>query len=216
MDVIAGYRKGSPISPHTHAVLTSSAIIYIVAILLLAPAQFTGATTLTWREAFTTASNQALNARSVGFPFEFATYWPRPVQWITILLMFIGASSAGTGGGIKANTLAVLSRGAINSLTGRPITRATGIALTWTTIYAAMLAITMMLLLINEPQMPADRLLFISFSAVGNVGLSHDPLTVSDSGLYVLSASMLAGRIAPVLILWWMATTTAAPEIAVG
>jgi Trk-type K+ transport system membrane component len=79
-----------------------------------------------------------------------------------------------------------------------------------------MLAITMMMLLITEPQMPADRLLFLSFSAVGNVGLSHDPLTVSDGGLYVLSASMLAGRIAPVLILWWMATTTAAPEIAVG
>jgi trk system potassium uptake protein TrkH len=130
--------------------------------------------------------------------------------------MFIGASSAGTGGGTKVNTLAVLSRGAVNSLTGRPISRATGIALTWITIYAVMLTITMMMLLITEPQMPADRLLFLSFSAVGNVGLSHDPLTLSDSGLYVLSASMLAGRIAPVLILWWMATTTVAPEIAVG
>jgi trk system potassium uptake protein TrkH len=218
MELIGNFRKRSSISAHAQAVLTWSAAIYILAVLLLAAAQLPSSTSPPpiWRTVFATASCESLNARSAGFPFEFATYWPRTVQWLTIILMFIGASSAGTGGGIKVNTLAVLSRSTINSLTGRPAGRATGIALTWIILYAAMLAITMMILLITEPQMPADRLLFLSFSAVGNVGLSHDPLTVSDSGLYVLCASMLAGRIAPVLILWWMATTTAAPEIAVG
>ena len=208
----------SRMSEHGRTVLTWTAALYIVAILLLTAAQFTGTANPppTLREAFTTASSEAINSRSAGFPFEFATYWPRTVQWLTITLMFIGAASAGTAGGLKLNTLAVLTRGTINSLSNRPVNRSLGIALIWTTIYAAMLAITMTTLLITEPQMAPDRLLFLTFSALGNVGLSHDPITVSDAGLYVLSIAMLAGRIVPVLILWWMATTTTAPEIAVG
>jgi Trk-type K+ transport system membrane component len=218
MDLFDRLRNKSTLSDHSWTVLTWSAAIYIVAMLLLFVMQLPPMKSPPhlWLQAIEKASTQAINSRSAGFPFQFATYWPRTVQWTIIALMIIGAASAGTAGGIKLNTLAVLARGTIDTLSGRPATRALGIALTWTAVYTAMLTITMMLLLITEPQMAADRLLFLAASALSNVGLSHDPLTVSDAGLYVLSVTMLAGRIAPVLILWWMVETTTAAEIAVG
>jgi Cation transport protein len=220
MDLVDRFRNKnkSTLSDHSWTVLTWSAAIYIVAMLLLFVMQLPPIKSPPhlWLQAIEKSSTQAINSRSAGFSFQFATYWPRTVQWTIIALMIIGAASAGTAGGIKLNTLAVLVRGTIDSLSGRAATRALGIALTWTALYAAMLTITMILLLITQPQMAADRLLFLAASALSNVGLSHDPLTVSDAGLYVLSVTMLAGRIAPVLILWWMVETTTAAEIAVG
>jgi trk system potassium uptake protein len=218
MELFHRLRRGPHLSEHSQSVLTWTAGLYIVAVLLLIAGQFppTSSPPPSWQEIFATASNEALNSRSAGFSFQFATYWPHIAQWLTIGLMFIGASSAGTGGGIKVNTLAVLARGTKNSLAARPVSRTLGIAIIWITLYTAMLAITMSALLITDRQMPPDRLLFLTFSALGNVGLSHDPLTVSDAGLYVLSMAMLAGRIAPVLMLWWMAETISTPEIAVG
>ena len=64
--------------------------------------------------------------------------------------------------------------------------------------------------------MSADRLLFLSVSAASNVGLSQDPVSMTGPGLYTLSAVMLAGRVAPVLVLWWMARTTRDSALAVG
>jgi Trk-type K+ transport system membrane component len=91
-----------------------------------------------------------------------------------------------------------------------------GIALVWLAMYAGVLLASLLALLMSEPQMPADRLLFLATSALGNVGLSHDPVSVSDVGLAVLSTTMLIGRIAPVLILWWTVRTTPEADVAVG
>jgi trk system potassium uptake protein TrkH len=161
-----------------------------------------------------TASTDALNARCGGFPIKFAIH-PQ-VVWIIIGLMLIGAAPAGTGGGIKVTTLSVLSSGTRDTLGGEVPGRRLGVAIVWVCIYFAMLAASLLLLLASEPQMSADRLLFVAASALGNVGLSHDPVSVSDSGLHILSATMLAGRVMPVLVLWWMADTTANADVAVG
>ena len=73
-----------------------------------------------------------------------------------------------------------------------------------------------LLLLQFSPEAPADRLFFDAVSAASNVGLAHEPLTLGRGGSYVLAASMLAGRFAPLMVLWWMADTTKGAEMAVG
>lgn len=51
---------------------------------------------------------------------------------------------------------------------------------------------------------------------MSNVGLSHDRLSMSMGGMFVLAALMLAGRMVPLIILWWMADSTEDAELAVG
>ena len=72
------------------------------------------------------------------------------------------------------------------------------------------------LLLSTDPDAPADRLLFLCVSATSNVGLSHDPVAIVGPGLYVICAMMLLGRVLPLLVLWWMATSTTDEAVAVG
>ena len=101
-------------------------------------------------------------------------------------------------------------------LRGQPAGRTCGIALCWVGIYLALALLGIVTLLAYEPQMAADRVVFLSFSALSNVGLAPDALSVAGPGSYVLSALMLAGRMVPWLILWWMADTTTDAELAIG
>jgi Trk-type K+ transport system membrane component len=71
-------------------------------------------------------------------------------------------------------------------------------------------------LLITEPEFQLDRTLFMAASAVGNVGLLHTPIEASPAGLYTLSFAMIAGRILPVLVLWWTVEKVPEARIAVA
>jgi Trk-type K+ transport system membrane component len=64
--------------------------------------------------------------------------------------------------------------------------------------------------------MPADGGVFLIISALSNVGMSHDPVSVVGKGSYLLSGIMLIGRLAPLAVLWWMARTTRDAEVLVG
>ncbi|MEZ0266728.1 MAG: hypothetical protein ACAI43_18525, partial [Phycisphaerae bacterium] len=62
-----------------------------------------------------------------------------------------------------------------------------------------------------------DQSLFLTVSALSNVGLAPDRVTLTGIPLYLLSAAMFAGRIIPLLILWWMADSTRdAEDVAIG
>lgn len=201
-------RHGSAAARHTRVALAATAAGYLASVIVLVLAGWMGSTAApSWPHLLSRASAQAINARSTGFPFEFASYQPRTVQWVTIGLMLIGGCSGGTAGGVKLTTLAVLAAGVAgcfrSSVDRSPNRwRLFGLGLLWVAGYLLALGVVVVLLLGTEPQMSADRVLFLAASALGNVGLSHDPVTVSDPGLYVLSGAMLVGRIAPILVLW--------------
>ncbi len=219
MEAFDWLRGKAAMSPHGRATILWLAVVYLIgaALLFFLQMPHTGSSPQIWIAAISTASRDSINSRTAGFPFQFASSWPRTVQWATIALMLIGAGSGGTAGGLKVGTLAVIFLGIHQTLAARSPGRAFGIALVWIAEYLLILLVALLLLLSSEPQMSADQILFLAASALGNVGLSHNPLALSDSGLYVLSATMLAGRITPVLTLWWMAETTPADsQIAVG
>ena len=130
--------------------------------------------------------------------------------------MIVGANSAGTGGGVKATTFVQLARGVADALAGRRVSRAFGIASVWLGGYLCIVLFGFLSLLWQAPELPPDRLLFLSVSAASNVGLAHDSISMVLGGLFTLSAVMLLGRLAPLLILWWLAETVQDVELPVG
>ncbi len=209
-------RRKAPLSIHSRTVLWWSAGAYAVITILFVMLREPGikADFSTWQHVIAGASREAVNARSAGFPFEFASYLPPVMATAMIAVMIVGACPAGTAGGLKLTTLAVLSTGTRDLIARRPVGRPVGLALLWTVIYLGALAMTTLALLVTEPEFHLDRSLFLAASALGNVGLSHNPIEVSDPGLYVLSIAMLTGRVLPMLMLWYLVDTTPEARIA--
>ncbi len=206
---LAGRVRGGRVSPHTVRVLAGSAVVYLLTAAALLPLLYWGGTPPGGRSAaawaVATASREAVNARSAGFPFQFVTYLPAASAIVLLVAMVVGGGPGGTAGGVKVTAALLLAGGVRDAVLGRPARRAFGLAVGWVAGYVALLAAVSVALLLAEPEVRADRVLFLAASAVGNVGLSHDPVSPSTAGFYVLSVAMLAGRVLPVLVLWTVA-----------
>ena len=210
---------GPPLSRHSRVVLKLAGFAYLFGFVALLVAQAPvalGNGWPAWRNTIASCSVQAINTRTAGIPFQSPAAFSAPGQWILMALMLLGAASAGTAGGLKTTTIRQLVRGAGDALRGGTTHRATGIASVWLAAYVLTMFLGVLLLAGIEPQFPADRLLFLVISAIGNVGLSHDPVSITGPGLLVLSALMLAGRMGPLAILWWMARDARTADVAVG
>ena len=96
------------------------------------------------------------------------------MEWALIVLMMIGAAPASTGGGLKTTTLAVLLRDSRKLLRGEGAGRSLGIALSWLGLYLGMALLGLLMLLFVEPQLAADQVVFLTISALSNVGLSRE------------------------------------------
>lgn len=204
LDLGAAFRGRRKLTPHSTTVLTTSAVLYLVgvtALFFMDPLSASAGT-------FAKASAISINARGPGLPLALGAPLSRLVTWFLLLWMMIGGNPGSTGGGLKATTLVRFFRGAWDSLNGRPPGRGFGIAIVWIIAYLALVGVAMLVLLSSEPDQSMDRLLFLAISALSNVGLSHEPVSVVGTGLHTLTALMLVGRLAPLAILWWLAKTT--------
>lgn len=209
---------GPSLSRHSQAVLWLTGAAYLGGVVVLVIAQLPAAWSggwPAWQNTLASCSVAAINTRSAGLAVQSPAAFTAPGQWLLMLLMLIGAAPAGTAGGVKTTTFWHLGTGVRDLLRGRGGSRILGIAVVWLGIYLLMLFVGALLLVACEPQTPADRALFLVFSATGNVGLSHDPISDTGPGLLVLAGLMLVGRLAPLAILWWTAETTTA-DVAVG
>ncbi|MEO1549985.1 MAG: potassium transporter TrkG [Pseudomonadota bacterium] len=142
---------------------------------------------------------------TVGFNTHPVSALSSAILVVFFFLMIIGASPAGTGGGLKSTTFATLV-GLVRSTTKgrdrirffkREISTADIQHATASLSYYLIVAlIAAFLLFLTEPQAPFEVVLFEIFSAMGTVGLSMG-LTgeVSDLGKLILVVLMTAGRI---------------------
>ncbi len=164
------------------------------------------------------ASVAAINSRTAGFsaPGQYLQNFPAVMQWLLVLLMIVGGSPAGTAGGVKSTTFIEFFRGLGRARRGQPSGRAFVIASTWLMIYMAAGLLVFLVLLFTESRHEADRLFFMAISAIGNVGMSYDTLSVTGPSLVVLSGGMLFGRVAPMIILWWMVETAPTSDLLIG
>ncbi|HSF65588.1 MAG TPA: potassium transporter TrkG [Paracoccaceae bacterium] len=139
-----------------------------------------------------------------------------------MVLMLVGASPAGTGGGLKTTTFAVLfaqmwsvlrrREGTVlmgRSLTGDRLQMAAAALLT----YLALMTVALFVLVVTEAGARFDVLLFEVISAMSTVGLSMG-LTggLSDAGKAVIILLMYAGRVGLLSFGIAFALRAAAPE----
>jgi len=122
------------------------------------------------------------------------------------LLMFIGAASGSTGGGIKVNTLAVLLLAVVTSVRGHPHVTAFGREIAPEQIQRAMTVVflgavftfVVAFFLVMTEGLPFDKLLFETVSAFGTVGLSTGITPVlSTWGKTLIAVTMYVGHIGP-------------------
>lgn len=147
---------------------------------------------------------QSVTPRTAGFSTVNFSEMRNASVFITMLLMFIGASPGSTGGGIKTTTLGVLLFTAISVIRGREdteifkrrisnriVTRALTI-----TLLALLLVFTATIILASAEDITLAEALFEAISAFATVGLSlgitADLTTISK---LTLIATMFIGRI---------------------
>jgi trk system potassium uptake protein len=113
------------LSLHSRLVLRSTVLLILLGALgLLLTEQFASdgvMQTLGWWSKFQATLFQSITARTAGFntiPLSLATFSDAGLL-LLIMLMFVGASPGGTGGGIKTTTFAVLMAATRSTLFGQ-------------------------------------------------------------------------------------------------
>lgn len=154
---------------------------------------------------FTAAMFSSITARTTGFSHVDMQAFTIPGLLVLIFLMWIGASPASTGGGIKTSTFALAT---LNILalarnkkhveigTRRIAPEAIQRAFAIMSISLACIGAGVLLLLIFNPEFTLMQIAFEAFSAFGTVGLSLGITpNLSEESKYVVIFLMFFGRI---------------------
>jgi len=213
------------LSLHTKLVLRSTALLIVLGALgLLFTEQFAAGgviDNLQWWQDIQVTLFQSISARTAGFntvPLSIQTFSDAGLL-LLVVLMFIGASPGGTGGGIKTTTFATLMGATRSTLQGREevvihrrqipdtvVLRAVGV-----TLASAIFVILMALLLGIGPTTSGEptrtsfnflEKLFTCMSAFGTVGLDLGVTAqLNRWGQLVLMVGMFVGRLGILLLL---------------
>ena len=213
------------LSLHTRLVLRSTALLIVFGALgLLFTEQFAAGgviDNLQWWQDIQVTLFQSISARTAGFntvPLSIQTFSDAGLL-LLVVLMFIGASPGGTGGGIKTTTFATLMGATRSTLQGREevvihrrqipdtvVLRAVGV-----TLASAIFVILMALLLGIGPTTSGEptrtsfnflEKLFTCMSAFGTVGLDLGVTAqLNRWGQLVLMVGMFVGRLGILLLL---------------
>ncbi len=205
-------RRPSRWSVHTKITLSMTAILLTLGTVFVAASEWRNAATLAGLEPPTrllAAFFASVNARTAGFnTLDVAELSPGTLLGMDVL-MFIGGGSAGTAGGIKVTTFALLFfaiyaevRGetSVNAFDRRLDPRAVRQALTVALLsVAAVMGAT--LVLVEMTGLSTDQILFEVVSAFATVGLSTGiTADLPAAGQVVLIVLMFLGRIGPVTL----------------
>lgn len=167
--------------------------------------------TLSFDKKLLLAWFQAVTPRTAGFNTIDIGKMTVAGLFLTIALMFIGASPGGTGGGIKTTTLRVLSNCTEAILEGQEeveiyhrqipislILKAIGVFLG----SLATVMISTFLISLTDPEVRFIQILFEVVSAFATVGLSTGiTATVSPAAKLVLIGTMYIGRVGVLLLM---------------
>ena len=156
-------------------------------------------------ESAITSIFQSVSCRTAGFNTVDMTLLGNPTLILMIFLMFIGASSGSTGGGIKTSTFTIIFVSAIATIRGKRNLELMRHNIAWELLNKAfsifIFAATFIFgctfaLSILEPGIDVVVLLFEEVSAFGTVGYSVGITSgLSEPSKLILITSMFVGRI---------------------
>lgn len=187
------------------ALYTSLALIVVGAIVFYFTERNNSIREYGYYGAIVTSVFQSVTCRTAGFNTVDFSQLSQPVLMFMILLMFIGASPASTGGGIKTTTFATIVASAYATIRGKRnvemlrhtvsfnlIDKSYSIAL----FSLSLIFISTFFLSITDGNHSFLKLIFEEVSAFGTVGLSTGITPfLSDPGKFILILTMYVGRI---------------------
>lgn len=207
------------LSLHSRLVLvTSGGLIGVGTMLILVMEWHNTLAGLPVEEKLLASFFQAVTPRTAGFNTIPIGSLANQTLMVILLLMFIGASSGSTGGGIKIGTFATLAAMGISRLRGYPEPKAFGRtispgsvarAMSVTMVCASVVLLGTLLLQVTEVDSTSSsaargrflELLFEVVSAFGTVGLSTGITPgLTDAGKLLITLIMFLGRLGPLMV----------------
>ncbi|MBG0850431.1 TrkH family potassium uptake protein [Streptomyces spinoverrucosus] len=205
-------RAGHRWSLHTRLTLATSAVLLTAGTLMTCALEWGNRATLgpmAWGTKVMNGFFYAASARTAGF-FTVDTGAMEPATLLgTCVLMFIGGGSAGTAGGIKVTTFAVLGAAILAEVRGRTavdfLGRRIPEAALRQALTVALLGVALVmsgaLVLLVVTEESAEAVLFESVSAFGTVGLTTGITgDLPAVGQLTVIALMFAGRLGPITL----------------
>ncbi len=206
-------KKKTHVSLHTKIVLTFTFfLIFLPWIVFLIVEWNLSLQTFPVKGKILAALFQVVSARTAGFNTMNMSTISFSSVLLLILLMFIGASSGSTGGGIKTSTFGVIFAFLKSKITARDsvnlfyrilpndlIMRAfTVVTLSFSVIFFSSFVLSLV-----QPEFSMREAVFEVFSAFGTVGLSLGITPrLNTAAKIVILLTMYIGRIGPLTLLW--------------
>lgn len=170
----------------------------------------------TFFQSFVLSFFQSITTRSSGFSTVDIGLISTPTVILFIFLMFIGASSGSTGGGIKTSTFVIIFLAVVTTIRGKKYLELGGRSISFSmvnkafTVFifsASYILIGTFFLSIFEPDIPILDLVFEEVSAFCTVGLSRGiTADLSVASKVVLLISMYIGRVGTLTLAFALAS----------
>ncbi|WP_267241672.1 TrkH family potassium uptake protein [Streptomyces sp. PR69] len=199
-------------SLHTKLTLVTTAALLASGTLFTALLEWGNEATLgpfTWGEKLLESFFHSAMSRTAGFNALDIGAMEASTLLMTCTLMFIGGGSAGTAGGIKVTTFAVLAAAMLAEVRGEPNSTVMSRRLAPHALRQALtvallgvgLVISATLALLTVIRAPFEDVLFEAVSAFGTVGLSTGiTAEFPDTGRLILIMLMFVGRLGPITL----------------
>lgn len=204
---IITYRRVRHFSLHAKVVLYSSAFLILAGAVMFFLMEFNNPLSIGDKPLYVKIFSslfQSVTARTAGFNTTRISALNPSTLFLLLLLMFIGASPGGTGGGIKTTTFVTVTAASFSSIRGRSGVNLLKRRLPDSAIYRALtLTLTAIVIIIFSTigilifeECSLKDAIFESISAFGTVGLSTGITgSLSLPSKIILILSMFIGRI---------------------
>lgn len=211
-DLVANWRKPQRINFHSKLVLLITGFLLVIAFVVIFALEYTNPETLAgipWAEKIMGTAFTAATPRTAGFNTLPTDQLRQSTLFFIIILMFIGASPASTGGGIKTATLGVVLIAVYSMVRGEEDAVLFKRRLPQFIIHKALaiimigisLVVVITLVLSITEGFDFLTVLFEVVSAFGTVGLSTGITSyLSAAGKMLIIFTMFVGRVGTVTL----------------
>ncbi|WP_336923831.1 TrkH family potassium uptake protein [Aquipuribacter sp. SD81] len=215
---LARFRRPAAWSLHTQLVLVTSAVLVVGAALALGALEWGNEETIADMALPTkllAVAFMAVTPRSSGFATIDYAGMGEAARFVTDALMFVGAGSAGTSGGIKVGTLAVLALAVYAEARGDTDVHAFGRRIATATVRQALAVLgfsivltgVAIVVLLQLTDLELSDTIFEAVSATAVVGLSTGVTDdLPDAARWFVIGCMFVGRVGPVAVAAAVAT----------
>ena len=209
--ILTRYHKEKPrhLNFHSTIVLRMTAILIVVGTILFFICEYDNTLRgMNFGTQLNASLFQSISPRTAGFASVDIAKEYDFTKIITVVLMFIGASPAGTGGGIKTTTFVILAATVFSVMRGSDETIILKRRVDKGTVYRSLsiffgalfvVLTTTGIILTADPEVNGIDALFEATSGFGTVGLTAGVTqTLSTISKFFVSCTMFIGRVGPV------------------